>query len=50
MTKFTDKQIKQMNLDVLGKKVTDFYYESEGNYFVMEFEDEIEICFKFMAP
>lgn len=32
-----------------GQAVSKFYYESEGDYFVMEFEDGTENCFRFMA-
>ena len=49
MTKFTDEQIRQMKLDILGKKVIAFYYELDGDYFVMEFKDGNETTFRFMA-
>lgn len=49
MTRFTDKQIETMKKDIIGLKVADVYYEKEGDYYVMEFENGIETSFRFMA-
>ena len=49
MTRYSEQQIDTMKKTMLGKKVTDFYYESEGDYFVMVFDDGSETSFRFMA-
>ena len=49
MTRFTKEQIKTIKSDIVGKKVTEFYYDDEDDYFVMTFEDGSETSFRFMA-
>jgi len=49
MTRFNEEQIEQMKTSIVGKKVANLYYEKEGDYFVMEFDDGTETCFRFMA-
>ena len=53
MTKYSSKQIEKIRRDVVGQKVVGLYYESDGDYFVMEFEDKdswnSETAFRFMA-
>lgn len=48
-TKFNEQQIEEMKKSVVGKKVTDLYYEKDDDYFVMEFEGGAETSFRFMA-
>ena len=51
MTKFTKEIREQMAKDVIGKKVKEFYYEEEGDYYVMAFDSDnnLETCFRFMV-
>ncbi len=49
MTKFIEDQIKQIKTNMVRRKIIDFYYESDGDYFVMEFEDGFETSFRFMS-
>ena len=49
MTRYNPEQIQQMKEAVVGSKVTDMYYESDGDYFVLEFDGEAEMCFRYMA-
>lgn len=49
MTRYTEEDITQMKKEVIGKSVTNFYYEPDGDYYVMEFEGGFETSFRFMA-
>ena len=49
MTMYTAEGIEQMAKDLVGKKVTEFYYEEDEDYYVLSFEDGGEISFRFMS-
>lgn len=47
--RFTDDQRKMISDQATGKLVESLVYEPDGDYWVMTFEDESEISFRFMA-
>ena len=49
MTRYTEEQINAMKVFIIGKVVKDLYYEKDGDYYVLEFEDGSETSFRFMA-
>ena len=53
MTRYNSKQIEEMRRDIVGMKVVNLDYESDGDYFVMEFEgsdgSQCETSFRYMA-
>lgn len=49
MTMFSKDEIEVMRKDVVGRTITDLTYESDGDYFVIEFEGGAETSVRFMA-
>jgi len=49
MSQYTEEQIQGFKEVLIGKNVSDFYYEPEGDYYVIEFENGFETSFRFMA-
>ncbi len=62
MTRYNTEQIEKMKDQIVGKTVSNFSYELDGDYFVLEFitvksasvpntlsNDNSEFCFRFMA-
>lgn len=49
MTNQTKEQTESMKQSIIGVPVSDLYYEEDGDYFVMEFKNGCECCFRFMT-
>ena len=49
MTRYTERQIEQMKTGLINQKIKNFYYEKDGDYYVIELENGSEFSFRFMA-
>jgi len=49
MTMYTEEQIEGMKKIVVNKKIINFYYEKEGDYYVIVLKSGEEFSFKFMS-
>jgi len=53
MTQYNTDKIKTMRRDIVGRTVTNFYYEADGDYFVIDLRGAdgsmLETSFRFMA-
>jgi hypothetical protein len=49
MTIMTEKQIAEVKAQITGLGITEFYYEEDGDYFVISLDDGTEISFRFMV-
>jgi|GEM_PF-5309488 len=49
MTMYSKEQIESLKEAVIGRKVTDFYHEDDGDYYVMVFDDGSEMSFRYMS-
>ena len=47
--KYNKEQREKLKEEAKGKIIKNLDYDEEGNYWVMEFIDSSEICFRFMA-
>jgi hypothetical protein len=47
--KWTEEQRRRISAQAVGKRVASLEYVEDGGYWVMTFEDQTEISFRFMA-
>ncbi len=47
--KYSEEQMEMIIKHSIGKVISGMYYENDGSYWVMEFEDGSETSFRFMA-
>ena len=49
MKQYTKEQRDTIHKEAIGKKVTDLEWDDEDKYWVMTFDDNSEICFRFLS-
>ena len=49
MTRYNESERKLLSDQIVGKKISEFYYEPDGDYYVMTFDDGSETSVRLMA-